>query len=802
MEIAGPTIQDPTGFQFLSVCHYVLKLGIFFYNQKLISPEWHNHSTFILNRYFEYIHNSENETETKLQLLRGILNGTDLYGGGENETLDMKYVNETYQYIISNALFSHYGNIKGYLVQIIYKADNITYLSLKENVLWHLAKKYMGREYCSSRYESISITNLTMQKVFNENIWSLFPEPQGNPEIMDTNYIYAMIGLKIARSVEATAVNLTFDSYIRLAREMELRSFENKNYKLVLELFETPALFYYAYKEKNAILIKYGLIFWNEINLHKVFKTFFNSSAIFVKENEKIESIESLENELKNYRTFKNRTSIATELLKKVCEYSSNNDVLSVYVSIYKTSQWLLKFLLPERCQKIDLPDLEAIFNSQFDYPMTLFNKFYQIYFREAFKNKKVIDKINLNSTVEFANVVQKSTNCSFCVPTEKKINADILIIFAVIMNNQTEFYALKQTSNGSILLLNSKNKEQFARKIANDTTLEMEVQKVAKILKNHDENFNVFIQRLADVTTEKKINKLISVARNPTMIEEKVEFLKSLVPLYTCMESKKSGNQGKILLSCGLDALSLLGRNDKDKYLKITWNSIIAYAVKQISSVFQKLRSQNKNKESESLSNMNNKIYEKDFLIASRKNLTEFIDKYKYNLTLQTLIPGSELSYQVCGSTSRFLRKMIRDAFSNLIKFPEIVDFLFSVKFASSITIGNTRLFPDSTGLIPRVVKYEKKFKVVRYFYPGGLNYFGPKCQVSVKRIAEVRYVSVTQSRAGVVLVESDTGVIYNLYNLGDDTLSPTFLTKSSNDSLVLHDVPVTKNGRPISKY
>ncbi|XP_043474865.1 uncharacterized protein LOC122506628 [Leptopilina heterotoma] len=776
MENATFSIEHSTNFRFFSVCQYITSFGIFFYNQSLIPLEYRNHSVSVLNTLFDYLHNAENESLSKLELLQRVLAGSDLYGGGENETLDMKYVNESYHYIISSALFFDDKYINGYLAQMFSTADNLTYIAFKNFVYQHFSEQFLPKDFCSSRKEKINLTSLIIKKVFNENIWSMFPEPEGNPEIMDINYIYAIIGLKIARSVQADPVNLSFESYYHLGQEIKFGKFEMEIFQDVLELFKTPALFYYASKQKDQFRKDFkASTSRGDQSLSKAYKMFFIFFYLdygYDYDQVNIEFLTGLEL-MSDIFQIKERTLIATELLKDVCEYSSNHEVPSVFVSIYKTSQWLLKYILPKRCQKIDLPNLETIFNSQFDNIKKLSNELLKMNLRKVFKNEKlIVDKINLNSTVKFANAVPKWTNCSSCVPIENKINEDILIIFAVIMNNQTDFYALNMI-DGSILLLNRENKEKFSREIANDTFSEIKLQTFGEFLKKHDEDFNVFIQRLANVATEHKINKFMSVARNPTMIEEKVEFLKSLLPLYTCMESKKSGNKGRILLSCGLDALSLLRIKVKDKYLNITWNSLIAYAVKQISSVFKKLESLNRNEKNNTFTIKGSKISEKEKKFALTRNFALPLLKELLLHPPQVLIFGSELSFDVFGSTNRQLRKMILDPSTDLRNLSEFKNFLSLVEFGSSIIINNTKLLPDNTGLIPKVLENGKNYKIVRYFYPGGSHHFGPKCILSYGKFAEIRRTNSRAKPIAFVQIKSKGRLrLYSAYNWTSGTI------------------------------
>ncbi|XP_051160711.1 uncharacterized protein LOC127281169 isoform X3 [Leptopilina boulardi] len=178
-------MENTTNLLFLSVCHYITYFGIFFYNNHLITLEERYQTVSILNNFFEYLNNSNNnESELKLKFLQNALKESNSYGGrGKNyyKLLDAKHVNEIYQNIIGTTLFFHYGNVNGYLAQLKNGNDkNITIF--KENVYQHLLHNYTSRDYCFSslRNQSIKLTLLAIKKIFQHNILPLFSHLEEN----------------------------------------------------------------------------------------------------------------------------------------------------------------------------------------------------------------------------------------------------------------------------------------------------------------------------------------------------------------------------------------------------------------------------------------------------------------------------------------------------------------------------------------------------------------------------------------------------------------------------------------------
>ncbi|XP_051166900.1 uncharacterized protein LOC127285118 [Leptopilina boulardi] len=130
--------QNQSNFQILSVCNYILNFSIFLCNEDLVKP----------NILFEYPHKSKDEYEKKLQLIRETMKNSDFY---KNETLCMKYVNETFHNIISKDPFSNYGNII---------------------------------EYCFSKNKNDKLTSEGIEKIVNDTL-RIFTELERDTRIMN-----------------------------------------------------------------------------------------------------------------------------------------------------------------------------------------------------------------------------------------------------------------------------------------------------------------------------------------------------------------------------------------------------------------------------------------------------------------------------------------------------------------------------------------------------------------------------------------------------------------------------------------
>ncbi|XP_051154505.1 uncharacterized protein LOC127277437 isoform X2 [Leptopilina boulardi] len=776
-------IQQSLNFQFLSVCHYITIFGVYFYNKDLITLEERNKSISVLNTLFDYLNKSQNESEAKLQLLKKVLKGSDLYGGGENETLDMKYVDETYQYIISKALFSHYGNINGYLAKIINMADDINYSVLKEKVFQHLSENYTSREYCSNdipleKYSS-KLNGLTIQKVFDDHIWQIFPRPEQEMSIMEVNYIYAMTGLKIIKSVSSTTPNLTFQEYILISRELDLQDLNNETYEMIKNLFSTPALFFYAYNQKA----KFQKIddFTNSEFWAKVYKNFFSyiNSAMEKIVQENIEN--SLHNKIQlKMNKLKTRTLIAYELLFLICDYENIDQVSRLNVEFYKTFYlWITQFFLPKHCEKEKLPDLQTNYEYQFKEIEELYNKIERIAIEKILVDSKLIEKINLNSTVMFARVPDYQQGCSLCPPIPRKKNYDIFLLFAV-KEEKTEFYALRQENNTLSLLINKGNEREFAKAIANDSSLKMEIAIFSKTLKFRNEDYRSFIARVADIKTKLFVDNLKMHYYEETVGEKLLNFAKTLIPFYSCIESAKAGRMAESAFSCSMDVLNLIPFAG--------WAT--EYTVKIANSLAVEIGNKylitNTIARSGIISTLPIRaVLNEISTIAVRTIAQEILTKsFLTDLTvasLRTIDPGFESVYQILRFGLKGLRKLFQSIVSNFKKIPSFRNMVVSIN--SLLKNINKNLLIDHT--VPLVLANKNGFSIVRYFYPGGRHFFGPTCLTSFGYTAELRSIEGYSLPIPVVQVKSPDGILYNQYIPETGSIINTKFKMDNNDIL-----------------
>ncbi|XP_051155590.1 uncharacterized protein LOC127278100 [Leptopilina boulardi] len=756
-------VEQSPNFQFLSVCHYITLLGTFFHNTNFITFEQQSQPDIVVNTLIEYLTIAKNETRSKHFLLTTILKGTDLYGGEKGEKLDKKYVNETFKYFINGVLFPNYSNINLYLAEMIQNSDNLNYSIFKKTVYNHLLQHHFNWEYCSQKNYTSTLPQLTIKKIFDEYIWSIFPQPEEDMSIMDVKYMYSMVGLNILRSTSLDEPNLSFSEYILISRELDLQHIDNETYKIVLPYYSTAALFFYASKGRGINKINLNDEFWRE-----AYKILF--TEIDIKMNEIVsKEIENslpykLERQINNTKT---RTMIAREILLLYCFPSVHGVYIETFVYLYKTVYlWTLKSILQRDCKTSHFPDLNNVFFKQFPKVEKLYKEIERNAITKVFIDSELYKKINLNGFMFSAKVEYRPKLCHSCPLQIINLNENIHTLFAIAGNRIKEFYAIRQM-NGELTLVNvNGNLTKFIHSIVTDKDKSYKMNlNPYSTYKHENENYKFFVERIANMKTKLFITNMTNVYYEETLGEKILNVVKSFIPLYNCIESSIAGDIRGATLSCSLDILSfmpLIGLFASTSFKIVnsvggsfSKNVFFVNAVAKTSGIVTKmsLTTALKTIAKDSVITIANQIVTKEFF----KGLTI--------ASLRTLDPGFELLHSMGRFSFKMLGKLVKN-FELIFKtISQAKNFILSLKTLLMNMQRNMHLITDIRGLVPKVLLKKNNYDIVRYHYPSGSHLFGPECIRSLDTIAELRTVQGASYKVAVVPVKSPGEIFYKQF-------------------------------------
>ncbi|XP_043466012.1 uncharacterized protein LOC122500915 [Leptopilina heterotoma] len=733
--------------QFLTLVTYMNKLSDLFYAEELIKEEDKNQQFTIINTFYDYLNKSNNETELKEQIVRKLLEGSDLYGGQDNETLDMEYVNRTFDYIVSNTVFSQNGNIYGFLAEIV-----STSKSLKLSVFRQTAFERLSCLRNINDDGNVSnLTQLTIGKIAENFLWPLLPNATHDMEVVSVKYLYALAGHKLSQLAQMNMSEVSFQKYVTLAMAMEASAIGDELPKSVLQIFALPALLYYAHKETSKIsqqpmkqLIK-DEDFWS--NAFFTLFSFLNTTFETIRQ-EALASNSLYQFHLKMSK-FKNRTVVARETLHKECSYL-NDTYLESLIEDYKT------YSSSTRCHKLAklLPNLEQIYESQFSSIKEKYRLMELDFIRSAFDDLPLL-KTLINSTGTIVYKASPKPNdmyCYLCPPTMPTFNPNI-ILFGVKGENQTVFFALEQNENNVTLILHRGEKIEFNTRIGLEKNVEVEVPLVRTRIKQPEESFDFFVEKIAEMKAEEFRKQLFGYGYDTTSMEKFFEILKAFIPFYHCIQYARAGEQGMATLTCIGDVVGLIpfvgvfnigfkmSTMTINRFLLTAELSLRSYTLRQAILTTMTVGLRNTALE---LSGIFSKVI-----------FTKQMFKAVSVGVIRTLDPGFELVGKLTTRGSVLIGKVISSAFKRLSKTFPTLNFKYA-KFENlwlHLTGQGAKSADVKVVTVPGIESKEIGREVFRSIYPGGKEPFGPKYIQLSNGHAELRQMIGFENQIPVVI-------------------------------------------------
>lgn len=247
--------------QLIPVINYLNILSEFLFLENYL-PEVNQHKQIpIVNALYEYLDDNRGNTANKVKLIRDLLKGSDLYGEHYSEEFNVYFVHRMFDYIISSLVFNKYGNIYGFLANIVRSSKN-----LQTDYVMKEIKEKLKEEKFENEYGIYSkLTDLAVRETFQNLIQPLFPE--SNLNLLSFDYIFAQAGLNYIQfgNTNKTLYFPNFDMSVNrnfsgsfteclalghlIKILLDRESIDSLNYRV----FALPALFYYVTTEVDLV---------------------------------------------------------------------------------------------------------------------------------------------------------------------------------------------------------------------------------------------------------------------------------------------------------------------------------------------------------------------------------------------------------------------------------------------------------------------------------------------------------------------------------------------------------------------
>ncbi|XP_051160957.1 uncharacterized protein LOC127281331 [Leptopilina boulardi] len=545
--------------QLVPIFNYLNILSDFLFIENYLSEIDQTKQIPIVNALYKYLEDNQNNSEKKNKLIRNLLKGSDLYGAKDDEYFDITFVNVMFDYIISSLIFDKYGNIYGFLADVFCRAKNFQITKILNMIRINLENTFFQNEYD----DRSSLSNLSVNRIYNDIILPLFPRPKANLSLLSHEYIYAQAGLMFLRpgrintaycnDFESSIANLTeenlFEEYLLIGRVIEkLILTDEKNFEM-LKAFALPALSYYisnsnylfVFENMENIISKSN--FWQTAyqELFQYMAKAINDPEVNLKNNYTVKMHLALSN-------FQSSASLLKTFLEQNCTYLAvTKEILRLPIHLHYPESYQCKIDKP-------LPNLKQFFMSQI-YTISELYESYDFQLMQEVFPKSLTDKFDQDQ------IIVKLLESDDDLSKSEHSPCDILEFY--FTNNKTfNYFILKREDYNVILINNADNQHFFQQEIKKCFKKLSDTSQLTKILKTTNENMNEFFKNFIKYKKLRLESQLIYLDnyyqehKKPLKNNWWKEFGLSLVPYYPCLSNMSENNYGSICAS------------DKIKYL------------------------------------------------------------------------------------------------------------------------------------------------------------------------------------------------------------------------------------------
>ncbi|XP_051159224.1 uncharacterized protein LOC127280342 [Leptopilina boulardi] len=520
--------------QLIPIFSYLNILSDFLFIENCLSEIDQNKPIPIVNALYEYIHDYENNALKKVQLIRELLKGSDLYGAKDDEYVDVTFVNVMFDHIISSLVFDKYGNIYGFVANIFHKLDNLQIETVLDEIILSLDNASYENEYGNRS----KLSPLSLARIYNDIILPLFPIPNSNLDLLSIDYIYAQAGSMFLRAgrintnnyikYENNVANPTednlFDQYLITGQVIEKLILTDEKNVEMLKAFALPALTYYAFNSK--------FLFDYENMANFISESYFWQTAYEHLFQYTTEAFNDINVELQSDYTFKMHMALSSFRTGNALVESFAEKINNCNLALYSSNSESLYYQYRKGQANISEYAKSKINNISELY------KTHELQIVEKAFSKSLMDQLDL-MTVVIRLLIPNNTVFYNDFDESKHLPYDILEFFFP-KNISFEYYILKREDYNATLIKYTDNEDIFAE----DIRLHFEkVFSVATpiILKTVDENITVFFQNLINYK-KLRFESQLGILDNCQEESKKIksywwkEFGLSLVPYYPCL--------------------------------------------------------------------------------------------------------------------------------------------------------------------------------------------------------------------------------------------------------------------------
>ncbi|XP_051159220.1 uncharacterized protein LOC127280339 [Leptopilina boulardi] len=527
--------------QFISICSYLYALSDFLFIEKYLPEVDQNRQIPVVNALYEYLEDYRDNQVMKLKLIRYLLKGSDLYGEEENENVDIIFVNTMFDYIIKSLVFNKYGNIYGFLAEVVRKTQNIQLDILFKEILSNLRTATFENEYG----EASRLTLLAANRIFTDIILPLFPQSKRNINFLSLDYILAQAGLlylkpgkiNTAYYTDFENINSTvldqenlFDEYLTTGLIIRKNLINNNRSLSNLPAFALPALFLYTSKKyiddyENIAHLVFDPYFWK-----RTYENLLSHiNECFYQINDELSNDTNYELHIVLLKFYKHLAKIK-DMLNINCKHLSSGEKINSPVLL----------LLNECRGEIMISSLSQLFINYLNIVSETFQKHDMKSVEQSF-GKPLLKSLN-SANVDIDLLAPKDNVVHGIFDSATRLPYD-LFEFNYHKNQTTEYYVLLRENYTTTLIKVADNDENFQDKIGVDIQLLLSHRFHRIHLKSVDQNMDLFLKEFIAYKTVRLESYLSFSGINQKIGDWWKEFGLTLVPFYKSKIEKAQDN-------------------------------------------------------------------------------------------------------------------------------------------------------------------------------------------------------------------------------------------------------------------
>lgn len=554
--------------QLIPIFTYLNALGEFLVIENYLSEANQTKPIPTVNALYEYLQYHRYSPHMKDDLIRRLLQGSDLYGAKPNEKCDITFANTLFEYIISSLVFDKYNNIYGFLTDVFLRAKN-----MQVDYVLKMIKESLASATFENEYGDRSIlSSLSVTKIYSDIILPMFPQRDGNISLVSLDYIHAQAGLMFLRPGRTNTFyyfdykdyvapsipdkNNLFDEFLVTGHVIRNLLQTQKKSIHMFKAFALPALIQFIFHFKHLYLNE-------DVSSIVSDPTFWKSAHNFLFQYI-TKAFKDIKTKVDNDHNLKLNLALST--------FQSPSSLANTFMTFHCSDFNITAFLKEPKAYDCGINNHLSRINDLLDRQVDEIVKLYQIYdlhlVQETFEKYLILLPKDIKVVVKLLTHHDNVIDGVFS--NSQQLTCDV-IEFYFPTTRSFDYYLLLRENYNMTLIQKASEPELFEAKIGSSFE-KFRTEASHVILKNINETFQDTWKNFIDYKGKRLQSylKFCGVLRQGSNTSWKnnwwKEFALSIVPYFPCLSGATGVEYGEH--NCTVNIVKILGKLQKESKL------------------------------------------------------------------------------------------------------------------------------------------------------------------------------------------------------------------------------------------